>query len=138
MGCVWHVNSNQGSDIHQAPWPTVRINLGRVDSQAHFFVSASICRCLSHFSLCSLSLSFCFLLFIHLPLTFSSHALSHTLYPALLVFFSTCPHILFVSISFSVCHQAVINQCAYLVGGERCEAWSLMLTVWWNKKLPQV
>lgn len=47
-GCVWHVNSNQGSVIHQAPWPTVRINLGREDSQALFFVSASICRCLSH------------------------------------------------------------------------------------------
>lgn len=46
--CVWHVNSNQGSDIHQTPWQTVRINLWKKDSQALFFVSVSNCRCLSH------------------------------------------------------------------------------------------
>lgn len=42
-GFVWHVNSNQSSDIHQASWPTVRIDLAREDVQPRSFVSSSIC-----------------------------------------------------------------------------------------------
>lgn len=123
-GCVWHVNSNQGSDIHQAPWPTVRINLGREDSQALFFVFASICRCLSRFSLRSLSLSSC-LPPIHpftsyLPLT-----------PSIWLFVFVSRHCyipLRVSPFLCVCHPAVINQHSHLVGGRGCEARSLMFT----------
>lgn len=112
--CVWHVNSNQGSDIHQAPWPTVKINLGREDSQALFFVSASICRFLSRFSPRSLSLSSCFLLFIYLPLALLSHTLSSTL--SLSVCFLLSPP-LYPLCFLSLCLSSSCNKSALLFGG---------------------
>lgn len=104
-GCVWHVNSNQGSDIHQAPWPTVRINLGREDSQALFFVSASICRCLSHIHTSLFALYHCLPVFSYssIYLLPFHHTLSLSLPPSiwLFVFFSRRPYILSLSPSFS-------------------------------------
>lgn len=91
-GCVWHVNSNQGSDIHQA------------DSQDQFgeggLASTFLCFCFhlsltfshSHFSLCSLSRSSCFFA-IHLFTSYPSitrslfHLLSGCIYPLCFSFF---------------------------------------------------
>lgn len=130
-GCVWHVNSNQGSDIHQAPWPTVRINLGREVSQALFFVSASICRHLSHFSLRSLSLSSCFLLFIHLPLTLLSHTLFQPLSGCL---FSPLPTPLYAfSFFLCFCLSSSCNKSALLFGGWLWRMWSTVINAHWRE-----
>lgn len=81
-GCVWHVNSNQGSDIHQAPWPPVRINLGREELQAPFFSSISVCHSCSLFP-------FCF--FYHsLPVFFYLSICPLRFYQTLMHFLSAC------------------------------------------------
>lgn len=101
-GCVWHVNSNQGSDIHQAPWPTVRINLVRQDSQALFFVSASICRCLSHIHTSLFALYQCLPLFSYSSIYLLPFYHTLSLPPSgWFVFFSHHPYILSASFSFS-------------------------------------
>lgn len=109
--CVWHVNSNQGSDIHQAPWPTVRINLGRKGGarKPFFFVSASICRRFSHIHTPLLALYHC------LPV-FSCSSIyllpfHHNLYLAVCCLLSPPMYPLFL---FS---RAVMSQHSYFVCG---------------------
>lgn len=62
--CVWHVNSNQSPDIHQAAWPTVRINFreGGLANTPLCFASR-LSPPSSHFPPRSLSPSSCFLPF---------------------------------------------------------------------------
>lgn len=54
---------------------------------------------------------------------------THTLAPFVWMFILlshlSCIHN--ISIVFSVCHQAIINQHSYLAGGKRCEA-----EIWWE------
>lgn len=112
-----HVNSNQGSDIHQVPWPTVRINLERGSSEALFFVSASIRHCLSHIHTSLFALYQCLPIFFFL---FISLAVCFPISPP------PCP----LCFSFAhVYHQAVMNQHSYWVGGKGQEAHSLVLGV---------
>lgn len=124
--CVWHVNSNQGSDIHQVPRPTVRINLWREGgARKHFslFLFPSVATFLT-FTLLSSSQSSCFLPLIYLPLTLPSRPLSFPPLSGCLFSALTSP----ISTAFLFSH-AVMSQHSYFVCGRWCEALSLMLTV---------
>lgn len=120
-GYVWHENSHQGLDIHQGSWPTVRINFVREPSRALLFVSASICRCLSHIPTSVFTLHQCLLVFYQsfsdfLP--FFTHyflatfhftacfAVSPFLYPQC---FSSFPLVIY---------QAIMNQGFFFLGGK--------------------
>ena len=100
-GFVWHVNSNQRSDIHQAAWPTVTINLGREDSQPHFFVSASICPCLSHFHTSLFMLCQCRAVFSHSSIYLSPFPPTLCLPPSVYLFHALST---FMSTVFLVFH----------------------------------
>lgn len=124
--CVWHVNSNQDSNIHQALWQAVRINLtgkgGLANTSLFLFPSAAASltfTLLSSLHHC-LHVLFCSSIYF---LSLTSYALS--LPPSLWLFIILSPplHPLCVAVFPSVCHQAVINQCFYLVGGKWCERW---------------
>lgn len=120
-GCVWHENSHQGLDIHQGPWPTVRINFVREPSRALLFVCASICRCLSHIPASVFTLHLCLLVFYQsfsdfLPFfhTFSSH---HLLFRCLFCYFAFLISTVFSSFPLIICHQAIMNQGFFLIFG---------------------
>lgn len=114
---VWHVNSNHSTDIHQAAWPTVGINLGmgRLAKTPLCFLffsprlpSVARYRPLPVFPSCCSS-----------PRTFSC------LPPFALPFFPP-----------RLSYRIVINQRSDWVGGKGCSAHSLMPTGWRNHKFP--
>lgn len=131
-GCVRHVNSNQGSDIHQMPWLPVRINLAKEELRTSFFNCASICHSCSLFPLCFSSV---FLFSFIYP--FSTY-LSIKLTPPLCAcqFASLTALVSFVILFFCmrvcarvhVCTHVItlLNHCFYLVGGKGCKLRSLI------------